>query len=422
MLASELLKQFKEGKLIALLKTLYIEHIDYQVARYSEALESYIDYFGDKDVSIFSVPGKCEIGGNNTDHQHGQVLATATHLDSIAIVSKKERQVKVIYNQLNINEIDTDSLAYNEAKTGTLESLITGVLYGLKEHGYQVGGYEAYIQSDIPRNVGLGSSANIEIMIATMINYLYNNGTIDEMAMIQIGRFANNEFYGKPSGLMNECVCCLGGFMKIDFKDLNKPEIKQLDIDLSNSGYALCVINSNASRSDFYTEYNTIPEEMTKVAHYFKKDVLREVNYEDFMKNYRLVRARVGDRAALRALHFFKEEERVMKQEKALEEGDFKTFLKYVKESGESSFKCQQNVYPSNDPMHQNMGTALVLTECFLNGDGMTKINGGGFSGTILTLIKKDRLEDYKAYMDKVFGKAPCFVIHTRKQGAIKVL
>ena len=422
MRASELLKKLKDGQLTSLLKTIYIEKIEYQIARYSEALESYIDYFGDKDVNIFSVPGKCELGGNNTDHQHGQVLAMATHLDSIAIVGKKDRQAKVIYNQLNINEIDTDNLAYNEAKTGTLESLITGVLFGLKQHSYKVGGFDAYIQSDIPRNVGLGSSANIEIMIGTIINHLYNNGSIEDMTIIQIGRFSNNVFYGKPSGLMNECVCCLGGFMKIDFKNLSKPVVKQLDIDLTNFNYALCVVNSNASRNNYSSEYNTIPDEMTKVAHYFKKDVLREVDYDTFIKNYKILRARVGDRAALRALHFFKEEKRVIQQEKALESGDFKTFLELVKKSGESSFKLLQNIYPMKDPMHQNMGTALVLTENFLEGDGITKVNGGGFSGTILTLVKKDRLEEYKKYMDTLFGKTACFVIHTRMQGAIKLM
>ena len=422
MKASEVFKRLSNGEMISLLKEIYSEKIDEQILRYKDAVQSFIDYFGDQDIMIISVPGKCEIGGNHTDHQRGRVLASAIQLDSIAIIAKQERYAKVIYNEMSINEIDTENIKYNVAKKGTMESLINGVLFGLHQKNYHIGGFNAYIQSNIPRNVGLGSSANFNIMIGTIINYLYNEGRIENKYLIQIGRFATNTFYCKPSGLMNECVCCVGGFLKVDFKDPNTPDIHKLNVDFSNFDYTLCCVNSNVVRLDTTPDYDAVPAEMIKVANFFKKDVLREVSYDEFMKNYRIVRARVGDRAALRALHFFKEEERVLKQSEALEKGDFDTFLKLVRESGDSTFKALQNIYPQDNRRNQNIGTAIVLSENYLGDDGVVKVNGGGFSGTMLAFVKTSKLNDYVAYIDSVFGKGSCQVIHARSQGAIQLL
>lgn len=422
MKASEVLKRLSNGEMISLLKEIYSEKIDEQILRYKDAVQSFIDYFGDQDIMIISVPGKCEIGGNHTDHQRGRVLASAIQLDSIAIIAKQERYAKVIYNEMSIKEIDTENIKYNVAKKGTMESLINGVLFGFHQKNYHIGGFNAYIQSNIPRNVGLGSSANFDIMIGTIINYLYNEGRIENKYLIQIGRFATNTFYCKPSGLMNECVCCVGGFIKVDFKDSNSPDIHKLNVDFSNFDYTLCCVNSNVVRLDTTPDYDAVPAEMIKVANFFKKDVLREVSYDEFMKNYRIVRARVGDRAALRALHFFKEEERVLKQSEALEKGDFDTFLKLVRESGDSTFKALQNIYPQDNRRNQNIGTAIVLSENYLGDDGVVKVNGGGFSGTMLAFVKTSKLNDYVAYIDSVFGKGSCQVIHARSQGAIQLL
>lgn len=422
MKASEVLKRLSNGEMISLLKEIYSEKIDEQILRYKDAVQSFIDYFGDQDIRIISVPGKCEIGGNHTDHQRGRVLASAIQLDSIAIIAKQERYAKVIYNEMSIKEIDTENIKYNVAKKGTMESLINGVLFGFHQKNYHIGGFNAYIQSNIPRNVGLGSSANFDIMIGTIINYLYNEGRIENKYLIQIGRFATNTFYCKPSGLMNECVCCVGGFIKVDFKDSNSPDIHKLNVDFSNFDYTLCCVNSNVVRLDTTPDYDAVPAEMIKVANFFKKDVLREVSYDEFMKNYRIVRARVGDRPALRALHFFKEEERVLKQSEALEKGDFDTFLKLVRESGDSTFKALQNIYPQDNRRNQNIGTAIVLSENYLGDDGVVKVNGGGFSGTMLAFVKTSKLNDYVAYIDSVFGKGSCQVIHARSQGAIQLL
>lgn len=330
--------------------------------------------------------------------------------------------MKVIYDELNINEIDTENIKYNEAKKGTMESLINGVLFGLNQKNYHIGGFNAFIQCNIPRNVGLGSSANFNIMIGTIINYLYNEGKIENKYLIQIGRFATNTFYCKPSGMMNECVCCVGGFIKVDFKDSNSPDIYKLNTDFSNFDYTLCCVNSNVYRSDTTMDYYAVPNEMIKVANFFKKDVLRDVSYDEFMKNYRMVRARVGDRPALRALHFFKEEDRVLKQSEALEKGDFDTFLRLVRESGDSTFKALQNIYQQESTRHQNIGTAIVLSENFLGEDGVVKVNGGGFSGTMLAFVKTSVINDYAAYMDSIFGKGSCYIIHAREQGAIRLL
>lgn len=422
MKASEVLKRLSNGEMISLLKEIYSEKIDEQILRYKDAVQSFIDYFGDQDIMIISVPGKCEIGGNHTDHQRGRVLASAIQLDSIAIIAKQERYAKVIYNEMSIKEIDTENIKYNVAKKGTMESLLNGVLFGFHQKNYHIGGFNAYIQSNIPRNVGLGSSANFDIMIGTIINYLYNEGRIENKYLIQIGRFATNTFYCKPSGLMNECVCCVGGFIKVDFKDSNSPDIHKLNVDFSNFDYTLCCVNSNVVRLDTTPDYDAVPAEMIKVANFFKKDVLREVSYDEFMKNYRIVRARVGDRPALRALHFFKEEERVLKQSEALEKGDFDTFLKLVRESGDSTFKALQNIYPQDNRRNQNIGTAIVLSENYLGDDGVVKVNGGGFSGTMLAFVKTSKLNDYVSYMDSVFGKGSCQVIHARSQGAIQLL
>lgn len=422
MLASEVLKGLSSGEMISILKEIYSEKLDEQILRYKDAVQSFIDYFGDQDIMIISVPGKCEIGGNHTDHQRGRVLASAIQLDSIAIIAKQERYAKVIYNEMSIKEIDTENIKYNLAKKGTMESLINGVLFGLHQKNYHIGGFNAYIQSNIPRNVGLGSSANFNIMIGTIINYLYNEGQIENKYLIQIGRFATNTFYCKPSGLMNECVCCVGGFIKVDFNDPNSPDIHKLNVDFSNFDYTLCCVNSNVVRLDTTPDYDAVPAEMIMVANFFKKDVLREVSFDEFMKNYRIVRARVGDRAALRALHFFKEEERVLKQSEALEKGDFDTFLKLVRESGDSTFKALQNIYPQDNTCNQNIGTAIVLSENYLGDDGVVKVNGGGFTGTMLAFVKTSKLNDYVSYMDSVFGKGSCQVIHARSQGAIQLL
>lgn len=422
MKASEVFKRLSNGEMISLLKEIYSEKIDEQILRYKDAVQSFIDYFGDQEIMIISVPGKCEIGGNHTDHQRGRVLASAIQLDSIAIIAKQERYAKVIYNEMSIKEIDTENIKYNLAKKGTMESLINGVLFGFHQKNYHIGGFNAYIQSNIPRNVGLGSSANFDIMIGSIINYLYNEGRIENKYLIQIGRFSTNTFYCKPSGLMNECVCCVGGFIKVDFKDPNSPDIHKLNVDFSNFAYTLCCVNSNVVRLDTTPDYDAVPAEMIKVANFFKKDVLREVSYDEFMKNYRIVRARVGDRPALRALHFFKEEERVLKQSEALEKGDFDTFLKLVRESGDSTFKALQNIYSQDNNRNQNIGTAIVLSENYLGDDGVVKVNGGGFSGTMLAFVKTSKLNDYVSYMDSVFGKGSCQVIHTRSQGAIQLL
>ncbi len=422
MKASEVFKRLSNGEMISLLKEIYSEKIDEQILRYKDAVQSFIDYFGDQDIMIISVPGKCEIGGNHTDHQRGRVLASAIQLDSIAIIAKQERYAKVIYNEMSIKEIDTENIKYNLAKKGTMESLINGVLFGFHQKNYHIGGFNAYIQSNIPRNVGLGSSANFDIMIGSIINYLYNEGRIENKYLIQIGRFSTNTFYCKPSGLMNECVCCVGGFIKVDFKDPNSPDIHKLNVDFSNFAYTLCCVNSNVVRLDTTLDYDAVPAEMIEVANFFKKDVLREVSYDEFMKNYRIVRARVGDRPALRALHFFKEEERVLKQSEALEKGDFDTFLKLVRESGDSTFKALQNIYSQDNNRNQNIGTAIVLSENYLGDDGVVKVNGGGFSGTMLAFVKTSKLNDYVSYMDSVFGKGSCQVIHTRSQGAIQLL
>lgn len=420
-----IIQQLHNGHYDKRLLDIYIdaEKISYQRARYKKAIQSYENCFGESDVEIYSAPGRSEIGGNHTDHQHGEVLAASINKDAIAIVTPlAEPIVKVIsdgYDMLSLNLNDLS--AREEEKESTL-ALLKGVLAGIKQHGFEIGGFQAYITSDVLIGAGLSSSAAYETLIGTVLSGIYNNMEISPIKIAVIGQYAENVYFGKPCGLMDQMASSVGNLVHIDFADPDTPKVENVDFDFNHYGYSLCITDTKGSHADLTADYAAIPEEMKKVAEFFGKKVLREINREQFLDRVTQVREVAGDRAVLRTLHYLCENERVKKEVAALNQGNIKTFFELVKESGDSSFKYLQNVYSNHDVQHQNVSVALALSEQFLGENGVCRIHGGGFAGTIQAFVKNEAVAHYQGAMDAVFGEGACSVLKIRKYGGMRVL
>ena len=347
MKASDIMKQFMNYEHDTLIEDLYEDKslLVYQRSRYVRTLERFIKLYGDNDIGIYSVAGRSEVGGNHTDHQHGCVLAASINLDAIAMVMPQDDVIEVVSDNFNIEKINIHDLSKNDNELGTSEALIRGVVYKLKELGYKVGGFKAVITSDVLMGAGLSSSAAFEGLIGTIISGLYNNMEIDMVTIAKVGQFAENVFFGKPCGLMDQCACAVGGLISIDFNDPAAPVVKHVDVDFSKYNHSLCIVDTKGSHADLTDEYAAVPTEMEKIAHYFNKEVLRDVDEEEFYTCIRSLRGFAGDRAVLRAIHFFNENNRVGKLVNALDQDDFDGFKHYIQESGNSSYKFLQNVY-----------------------------------------------------------------------------
>lgn len=396
--------------------------LEYQRNRYLNTLNKFSEYYNDEEVVIYSAAGRSEIGGNHTDHQHGQVLAASINLDGIAVVTKQERYVDVVSDDRKIERIDIEDLEKREAELSTSESLIRGVLFGLKRDGYKLGGFKAYITSDVLIGAGLSSSASFEVLIGTIISGLYNDNKIDNVTIAKIGQFAENVYFGKPCGLMDQCACAVGGLINIDFKDPTKPVVKHLDVDFSKYGYSLCIVDTKGDHSDLTCEYASVPIEMKEVAHYFNQEYLRDVNPYDFYANIANLRTKVNDRAILRAHHYFNEHERVSKLVNALNTDDFESFKTYIEESGNSSYRYLQNVFASSDPLNQAVSLGLAISEMNLKGHGVCRVHGGGFAGTIQAFVENDYVKTYQETIEKVFGVGTCHILKIRKYGGLEVI
>lgn len=420
-----LIEEFKQGKYNDLLKDIYVDEavIGYQQERYVKALEEFKKLYGEKEVEIYSAPGRSEVGGNHTDHQFGKVLATSINLDAIAIVAPKDEAVIDLksegYDRITV---DLEHLDKEDVKEGSSEALIAGVAYKLKEEGYKIGGFEAYVTSDVLNGAGMSSSAAFEVLIGNILSGLYNDMKISPVFLAQAGQFAENEFFGKPCGLMDQMASSVGGLINIDFEDPQNPKIKKVDVDFEEYGHSLCIVDTKGSHADLTDDYAAIPEEMKKVANFFDKAVLREVNKDDFYLNLPKIREILGDRAVLRAMHLFEENKRVDEQVKALEDGDFETFKKLIKESGDSSFKYLQNVYSSHDLTNQSVSIGLAMSDISLGDKGVSRVHGGGFAGTIQAFVPNDIVAMYKKNMEHVFGEGACHVLKVRPYGGMKVL
>ena len=390
--ATILVEELNNKKYDELLNDIYVDTnlLDYQRERYVKAINKYVSLYGDTDVEIYSAPGRSEVGGNHTDHQHGCVLAAAVNLDAIAVVGRVDNKIKVLSDNFDIAPINLEDLEIKKAEEGTSEALIRGVCARLKELGYNVGGFNAFITSDVLMGAGLSSSAAFETIIGTIISGLYNDMTIDPVVIAQVGQYAENVYFGKPCGLMDQCASSVGSLINIDFNDVAKPIVNKVDVDFSKFGHSLCIVDTKGSHADLTDEYAAIPMEMKKVANYFGKEFLREVDEEDFFNDIAGARKACQDRAVLRAIHLFEENKRVDQEVKALNNSDFETFKKVVKESGDSSYKFLQNVYANCDVQNQSVSIGLAMSEKIIGRNGVCRVHGGGFAGTIQAFVKDE--------------------------------
>ena len=395
-----------------------------QPVRYANAVSEFNKTFeGTEPASIFSAPGRTEIGGNHTDHQHGEVLAASINKDAIAVVSPRDdNMVNILAEGFGMTKINLSDLSLREDEKGTTPALIRGVLAGLKDNGFILGGFDAYITSDVLIGAGLSSSAAFETLIGTIVSGLYNDSKIDPVTIAKIGQFAENRYFGKPCGLMDQMACSVGNLVHIDFNDTDNPIVDKVDFDFSKTDYVLCITDTKGSHADLTNEYAAVPLEMKKIASLLGYDVLRPVSFEDLIENIDMLREKAGDRAVLRAIHFVNETLRAQDEAEALKSGDLKEFLSLVKQSGDSSFKYLQNVYTNSDVTVQNVSLALAISDTVLNPDEVSRVHGGGFAGTIQAFVKKGNAKRYKKYMDKAFGDGSCEILAIRKYGGIRVI
>ncbi len=425
MTTRELLNGLKQNKHNGRLLDIYVDEkvISYQVNRYIAALQQYEKLFGDDDVCIFSAPGRSEVGGNHTDHQHGQILAASINLDAIAVVSRSgDSKIRVVSDGYDEIVIDTSDISLVEEEKETTIALIKGVLQGMKQRGYSVGGFKGYITSDVLIGAGLSSSAAFETLIGTIVSHLYNDGRLDAVTSAIIGQYAENNYFGKPCGLMDQMACSVGNLVHVDFASSSNPVINKVEFNICEHGYSLCITDTKGSHADLTADYAAVPAEMKEVAAFFGKDVLLGITMNDLIENIVAIREKVSDRALLRAIHFINENDRVAREVEALSAGDINRFLECVRESGNSSFKFLQNVYTNTDVSHQNVSLALAVSESALSGGkGVCRVHGGGFAGTIAAFVKDEYAAEYMETMDRVFGNNACKILKIRKYGGIKV-
>ena len=415
------------GKLNSVLSALYgEENIDTQQARYLKALSEFETLYGVReDASIYSVPGRSELSGNHTDHNHGCVIAASIDLDIIAIAAKTDDTLIRVKSE-GFSEDAVDFIAYAEPDAthfGTSASIIAGMCRGFLDNGHKIGGFCAYTTSNVLKGSGLSSSAAFEDMIGNILNHIYNDGTVDNVEIAKLSQYAENVFFGKPCGLMDQVACAFGGIVAIDFADTAIPVIDKLNFDITGAGYTLCIVNTGGNHADLTDDYASIPVEMKKVATELGRSCLRELKKEDVIANAAKLRKTCGDRAVLRSLHFFDENNRVAAQKKALVNGDLDAFFDGVKASGRSSFCYLQNVYTTKNVEEQGLSLALCVAESFLSEKKAAwRVHGGGFAGTIQSFVPVENAEEFRALMDSVFGNGACIILRIRNEGAIRLL
>ncbi|MDY5940462.1 MAG: galactokinase family protein [Eubacteriales bacterium] len=423
--ALQLAEYIRAGKADAKLNALYGKNLDRQRKRYADAAEKFASLYGaEKDAFFFSVPGRSEISGNHTDHNRGKVLAGAIDLDIIAVASRTDDgAVRVRSEGYSEDRVELSDIS-EPKKENFFKSrgLLAGVLAGLQKNGHEVCSFCAYTTNDVHKGSGLSSSAAFEVMIGNIENHLANGGKIGNPEIAKISQFAENVYFGKPCGLMDQMACAVGGFVAIDFEDPQNPVIESLDFDLSGHGYSLCIVNTGGNHADLNEDYASVPAEMKKIAAYYGKDALRGLTEEQLISDMPVLRKAAGDRAILRAMHFVAENKRVEKQTEALRRGDLDTFFAGVIESGNSSFKYLQNVYTVKNVEEQGLSLALCVTEYVTRGwGGAFRVHGGGFAGTIQAFIPTEKVEEYTNIMNSVFGQNACAALKVRPEGAILV-
>ena len=379
--------------------------------------------FGRKPERYFSAPGRTEIGGNHTDHQRGRVLAAAVNLDTRAAVAVNgTREVRILSKGYPLCVVSLDTLVPQQAEINTTPALVRGVCARFAQLGCPVEGFDAYCESTVLPGSGLSSSAAFEVLIGTIVNGLFFEGKVSQPEIAQIGQYAENVFFGKPCGLMDQTASAVGNLVTIDFGDKDHPVIEPVDFDFSSCGHALCIIDSQASHADLTDEYAAIPGELKQVCAYFGKEVLTQVPEAEFYAAIPALRKCCPDRAILRAIHVYQDNARVPQQVQALREGNFDKFLTLVKQSGHSSYMYLQNVIPTGYIEHQDVAVALALCEHYLQGRGAYRVHGGGFAGTVQAFVPFDLLEAFRSGLDAALGEGACHVLSIRPQGGVEMV
>ncbi len=421
---SEMIRMIGTEEFIDRIRPLYGDRAEERVAAYLELVELYQETFGEAgDLALFSAPGRTEIGGNHTDHQHGRVLAASVDMDMISAAQVTEDSlIRVKSEGYPMCEISLNELEPVEAEKNTTASLIRGVAAGFARMGCKLKGFQAVVKSNVLPGSGISSSAAFEVLIGNIINSLFFDDQADAVRIAQIGQYAENVFFGKPSGLMDQTASSVGNMLTIDFEDTAKPVVRRLNVEFDKTGLALCIINSGADHADLTDEYAAIPIELKKICRLMGKEVLREIPKEEFLRRLPEIRPQVGDRAILRALHFYDDNDRVPRQAEALESGDIDGFLKLVKESGYSSWMYLQNITPCGAKEHQEMGVALAMCSQLLGERGAFRVHGGGFAGTCQAFVPTDMLEQFRNEIDRVLGEGSCHVLSIRGIGGTRVL
>ena len=408
--------------------------VEYQKNRINHVIKKYSEMFSaDDDIHLFSAAGRSEIGGNHTDHQRGQVLAASLSIDSIAAAAAVPENVITVYSEgYDTYRIDLDDLEIRDEESGAA-ALIRGVAAGFSKKGFKIGGFRAYVTSDVLGGSGLSSSASFESLIGVILSGLYNNDTVSAVDIAKIGQFAENHYLKKPCGLMDQMACSVGGFVHIDFAkngdadpffDDSYPSIRRIEFNPEDYGYTLCITDTKASHADLTDEYAAIPAEMKEVAAFFGKEVLSEVSEEEFLRKIPEIRKATGDRAIVRAIHFFEENKRVISEAGSLLADDFNGFMKSFAASAKSSFQYLQNVFCVKDAGQQSMSIALAVSDIYLAtpAKGAVRVHGGGFAGTIQTFVKSEYADEYIKTMDALLGEGSSRTYSIRKYGCIRIV
>ena len=392
--------------------------------RYEDLVGKFVKEFGEKDLYLFSSPGRTEISGNHTDHNHGKVLAGSINLDCVGVAAVNDTNfVNIVSETFNQSfTIDLNHLEPSDRMAGTVD-LVKGLLKGFEKSGYEVGGFDAYVTSNVISAAGVSSSASFEMLLCSMLNTFFNAGKMDTVAYAHIGKYSENHYWNKASGLLDQMACAVGGLITIDFLEPQAPVVEKIDFDFASQNHSLIIVNTGNGHADLSADYSSVPNEMKKVAQFFGKEVCAEIKEQDVIDHLAELRAYAGDRSVLRALHFFEENKRVEAEVRALKENRFGDFLDGITSSGNSSWKWLQNCYTNSNVQEQGISIALALTEMFIaeKKRGACRIHGGGFAGVIMAMLPNDLVDEYVAYIEKAMGEGSAYRMSIRPYGAICV-
>jgi len=419
---------FDENNLRNALRKVYGKEkavLDSQMERYNTLVSKHKEQFGNKELHLFSAPGRTELGGNHTDHNHGLVLTASVNLDSIAVCSRNNNNEVTIFSE-GYDEpfiVKLSDLISKKEEEGTTNALIRGIASRLAALGFSTGGFDAFISSDVLIGSGLSSSASIEVLIGTVFNVLFNGNKISSEQIALVGQYAENRFFGKPCGLMDQLASVVGGIITIDFENSQSPAVEKVDFNFESSDHRLIVVNTGGSHEDLTEDYSSIPKEMKDVANSLGKEVCRDISMDELLPKIKELRSIIGDRAILRTMHFLEDNEKVTKQVEALRKNDFKRYLKLVNQSGNSSFKLLQNIYSPKNISEQGVSLALAITERYIDAieEGACRVHGGGFAGTIQVFLPVEQVQEYIKLIESVFETGSAKILTIRSEGAVYI-